>query len=456
MRKILFRVMAAMIIVTLTSFTTSKETILKGKIIGLQDSCIVVGGILTPQTDTLRVNSDGIFNAQLTITEPKTDYVTLLNPKSGFKIYLEPGSQVECNIETYDTIMNQLDITRCRVDFSGDNADCNAFLNDEKKNYYVLQEAALNEALKNKMPFLEFKKLLGDKVEKVKKEVEKLSNPQFVKANKADYDQKYKTTLDYYGAFIPQRDDDYRAYLMSVDLNDLANIDKAGMYVKYYEQFEAPASTENVDIAYFHMLPQLFTNHAVVSELADRKVQEIISQAPRNLDEIYAVYKEIKKNDSIPSHIQEEFNRFSILSAGKKAIDFDMYDINGKKVMLSDFKGKAVYLDCWASWCGPCKVEIPNMEKLYEHYKNNPDIVLVSVSLDKTTQPWLKALAKDKPQWPQYIVKGEFSSKLCTTYSVTGIPRFMMFDKEGNVISLDAPRPSDKEIIRFIDNALKQ
>lgn len=86
MRKILFRVMAAMIIVTLTSFTTSKETILKGKIIGLQDSCIVVGGILTPQTDTLRVNSDGIFNAQLTITEPKTDYVTLLNPKSGFKI----------------------------------------------------------------------------------------------------------------------------------------------------------------------------------------------------------------------------------------------------------------------------------------------------------------------------------------------------------------------------------
>ena len=96
------------------------------------------------------------------------------------------------------------------------------------------------------------------------------------------------------------------------------------------------------------------------------------------------------------------------------------------------------------------------MEKLYEHYKNNPNLILVSVSLDKTTKPWLEMLEKDKPQWPQYIVKDEFKSKLCTTYSITGIPRFMMFDKDGNVISLNAPRPSSEDIIRFIDDALKR
>ena len=143
------------------------------------------------------------------------------------------------------------------------------------------------------------------------------------------------------------------------------------------------------------------------------------------------------------------------MSAGKQAVDFDLYDVEGNKVMLSDLKGKFVYMDCWATWCGPCKAQIPYMEKLYEHYKNNPNIVLVSVSLDKTTKPWLAMLEKDKPGWPQYIVKDEFKSKLCTAYSITGIPRFMMFDKESNVISLNAPRPSSEDIIRFIDEALK-
>ena len=456
MKQTLSMVMAAMTIAALTSCSNDNGTSFTGKITGLQDNFILLGGILTPQIDTIQVNEDGTFDARIELTEPKTDYVIMEHPKSGFKVYLEPGSKLDCQVETYDTVVNNFPITRSRVKFVGDNADCNDFLNNDQLNYYTLQGEMINEVIAKKLPFLQFKQQLGEKVEEVKKEIEKLSNPRFVEANKADYDKKFETALEFYGDFMPQQDEDYKAYLKSADLNDLANINKAGMYANYYQKFEAPATEGDIFVAYFRMLPQLFTNQEVVSALADQKIQGIIQQAPGNLDEIYSVYKEIKKTDSIPANIQKEFNRFNVMSAGKKAVDFDMYDTCGRKVMLSDLKGKAVYMDCWATWCGPCKAEIPYMEKLYEHYKNNPNLILVSVSLDKTTKPWLEMLEKDKPQWPQYIVKDEFKSKLCTTYSITGSPRFMMFDKDGNVISLNAPRPSSEDIIRFIDDALKR
>ena len=65
------------------------------------------------------------------------------------------------------------------------------------------------------------------------------------------------------------------------------------------------------------------------------------------------------------------------LEAGSVAKDFEMRDRDGNLVKLSDFKGKLVYMDIWATWCGPCVEEIPNMEKLYQHYKDDPRVLLV-------------------------------------------------------------------------------
>lgn len=455
MKRMLSMAITVITVAATASCTSNTEATLTGQIKGLKDNFILFGGVLNPKMDTITVNNDGTFHAKFALTEPKTDYILIMNPKSGFKIYLEPNRKLNCQVEPYDTLISGQQVTLCHVQFTGDNVDCNEFLNNDRLNFYTVQGEALEETITKKLSFAQFQKNLGERVETIKKEIEKLSNPQFVEATKTDYDKKYQATLDFYGEFMPQQDEDYKAYLTSADLNDLANKAKASMYAKYYQKFEIPASTEDAHIAYLHLLPKLFTNHAVVCALADEKITGIISQAPGNLEEIFSVYKEVKETDPIPTEIQEQFNRFNAMSAGKQAVDFDLYDVEGNKVMLSDLKGKFVYMDCWATWCGPCKAQIPYMEKLYEHYKNNPNIVLVSVSLDKTTKPWLAMLEKDKPGWPQYIVKDEFKSKLCTAYSITGIPRFMMFDKESNVISLNAPRPSSEDIIRFIDEALK-
>lgn len=105
--------------------------------------------------------------------------------------------------------------------------------------------------------------------------------------------------------------------------------------------------------------------------------------------------------------------------------------------------------------CGPCRAETPYMIELYNHYKNDPRIQLVSISLDKNEKQWKAVVAEEKLAWPQYIVHDEFECALCKNYDVTGIPRFMFFDKDGGILSLDAKRPSDPEIIDWIESLLK-
>lgn len=86
------------------------------------------------------------------------------------------------------------------------------------------------------------------------------------------------------------------------------------------------------------------------------------------------------------------------------------------------------------------------MEKLAARFKNDPRIQIVSISVDDNRKAWENKLKEDKPEWKQYLMK-----KFCNLYNINGIPRFMMFDKKGRIITVDAPRPSDPEIVSFIE-----
>ena len=139
-----------------------------------------------------------------------------------------------------------------------------------------------------------------------------------------------------------------------------------------------------------------------------------------------------------------------------KAIDFEYEDRNGKKYALSDFKGKVVLVDVWASWCGPCLRQIPYMKKLEEEFKGK-DVVFLGVSVDevKNKDKWLESLDTKKPTGIQLWAKG-WDSHIAKAYKIRSIPRFLLFDKEGNIISVDAPRPSDPKLKTLIEKYLKK
>lgn len=140
---------------------------------------------------------------------------------------------------------------------------------------------------------------------------------------------------------------------------------------------------------------------------------------------------------------------------GSVAADFTYPDISGKEISLSDFKGKVVLVDVWATWCGPCRGEIPHLKKL-EKELHGKDIAFVGVSVDdaKDRQKWIDFVNKEQLQGVQVHASGW--SKITKDYQIKAIPRFMVFDKEGRVVSVDAPRPSNPELKKMLEAELKK
>lgn len=135
----------------------------------------------------------------------------------------------------------------------------------------------------------------------------------------------------------------------------------------------------------------------------------------------------------------------ALLKPGDDAFKFSYPDKNGKTVTMDDLKGKVVLVDVWATWCGPCKAEIPHLKKLEEEMKGK-DVSIVSISVDeaKDKDKWLKMIADDHLGGTQLFASGW--GDLAKYYKINGIPRFMVFDKQGKIVTVDSPRPSSPEL----------
>ncbi len=142
-------------------------------------------------------------------------------------------------------------------------------------------------------------------------------------------------------------------------------------------------------------------------------------------------------------------------SEGQTAADFTYPGLDGEMISLSDFIGKVVLVDVWATWCAPCLQQLPHLKELKEDFKNT-DLVVLAVSVD---------VPKDEQKWRDMIVEKEIEAvhmfaggwtEITKYYNITGIPRFMLFDREGKVVSASAPRPSDPTLKMLIERELQR
>ena len=151
------------------------------------------------------------------------------------------------------------------------------------------------------------------------------------------------------------------------------------------------------------------------------------------------------------SNYESEHANYVGLNAGDPSPKFNYPDQNGKNVSLDDLKGKYVYVDVWATWCGPCKKEIPFLKEMDEEYKGK-NIAFVSLSIDKMEHKdkWLKMIEDEDLKGIQILADNDWNSEFVTAYNIKGIPRFILIDTEGNIVNSNAPRPSDpylKEVL---------
>ncbi len=131
---------------------------------------------------------------------------------------------------------------------------------------------------------------------------------------------------------------------------------------------------------------------------------------------------------------REKLNQMRGTTIGYEALNFAQADPNGKMVNLKDLKGKYVLVDFWASWCGPCRAENPNVVKAYNKYKDKGFTVL-GVSFDQNKDAWIKAIATDNLTWTQISDLKGWGNEAGKLYSITSIPQNLLLDKEGKIVA---------------------
>ncbi len=173
----------------------------------------------------------------------------------------------------------------------------------------------------------------------------------------------------------------------------------------------------------------------------------IIAESRKDVKPMLNYYKQdVKRNIEIMKALPK---------GAPSPLFIDYENIDGSKLSLSSLKGKYVYIDVWATWCGPCKAEIPSLKKIYKDYSDK-NITFISVSIDddkshkgsweKAKESWKTMVKAKELNWVQLFAPKGWNSQFVRDYKINGIPRFILIDTEGNIISPNAPRPSSPKL----------
>lgn len=141
---------------------------------------------------------------------------------------------------------------------------------------------------------------------------------------------------------------------------------------------------------------------------------------------------------------------------GTLAPSFDYENHKGGKTKLEDLRGKYVYIDVWATWCGPCRAEIPHLKKVEEKYHGkNIEFVSISVDVDKDHEKWQKFVTDKQLGGIQLFADKNWTSDFIKAFGINSIPRFLLIDPNGKVVKADAPRPSSVSLVELLDGLVK-
>lgn len=214
--------------------------------------------------------------------------------------------------------------------------------------------------------------------------------------------------------------EDYQAAAMSGDERKAAEIQKE------YESLEE--ANKELVAKFVKENPSSFVS---AFQLAQTFAYDV---DPAVLEPLYDGLSEKVKGSYFGLAVKKSLDAAKSMAIGSKAPDFTLNDINGKPVSLTDFKGKYILVDFWASWCGPCRVENPAVVKAYHAYKSKGFDIL-GVSLDEKKDKWEQAIKQDQLAWTQVSDLKGWESDVAALYEVRAIPMNFLLDKEGKIIA---------------------
>lgn len=409
------------------------------------------------QSDTIPLQADGSFSYEVKNLQKAEEGSLVLNylkNKKSVHCYLIPGGKLDVKITGADGEITIGDATvpdyKLTAVFTGTGKKESDYLNTPPFYNYVFKNADGTP-----VTFENYMNQIAEQKQRMHKALEGTCEA-FAKEKTAELDLMMNDMEFIYYRRLKNdgndasKDAGFMAFVNSIDLNDPKVSPYLLIEVIDFRLEQSPDLYKGMDygIRFFSYLRDNIANKEWTGQVADKRMTQMLSNSDvSGLAKTFELYRTISGKSEEFKENEAIYNSLAKLLPGVKATDFEMQDKEGKIVHFLDVvgKGKVTYIDFWATWCGPCCLEIPFVEKKVEKYKDNPNIEFVSISLDRDKKEWLDKLEKDNSSWQQYIIPDNFESEFAKEYNITSIPRFMLFDKEGKIISIDAPRPSDDE-----------
>lgn len=189
-------------------------------------------------------------------------------------------------------------------------------------------------------------------------------------------------------------------------------------------------------------------------QIASMLIREI-KEENENIDNDYDKIMTLLASDRMKEKLTLRYKSAITTTSGTASVDFNYENFDGGSISLHELRGKLLYIDVWATWCGPCIKEMPALKELVKEYAKK-DIEFVSISIDGKNDydKWKKMVPEKNVGGIQLYDAEGLDSDFMKAFSVSLIPRFMMIDSEGKIITAKAPRPSSKDVRKFIDSHL--
>ncbi|WP_298497772.1 TlpA disulfide reductase family protein [uncultured Algibacter sp.] len=432
-----------------------------------QDYAIITGKIINKQAGDLTINSeDRTIKEKLEVTEDGTFIDTLNTDIKSYVLFdgvnpvflkIEPGYNL--NI-TYDA--TNFDKT---ISITGVGSEINNYLISKRKvemelskksaEFFVLTED------KYKASVLDFKKSQEELLNSTKelpsdfiaKELRNINYGYLSKLNTYERGHQYFTKNQEFKV-----SEGFLKEVTEVDVNNIEDFEFSSNYKEIViDHYSAKARelSEKESIAYD--LAFIKTVSAIESEtIKNTLLFDFVNfnmSYSNDIDAFFKAFTENSTNEKNNKLVSEKYEKLTSLKEGKPSPKFVNYENHsGGKMSLDDLKGKYVYIDVWATWCGPCIQQIPHLQEVEKKY-HDKNIEFVSISIDKKNdyEKWKSMVNEKQLGGIQLFADNDWNSAFVQEYQIQGIPKFILIDTKGNIVDSNAPRPSSEKLIELFD-----
>ena len=429
-----------------------------GNIKNNKNSVIKITNYNSTYKEEFPIDSAGNFNAEVLVNSDGYYFYKIGRPYT--TVRFKKGKNVHVKIDTEDFYNSTVYSGELKVqnNYNVAKSKLRSSLVGDPKDYFVVP---LNDFL--------------EKIEKTKKSVMGLLatsglSPEDKKLEKRiveyDYLQSYNNYQKFYSyhkkvkAILPE---DYYDPIINMDLDDdeMYRYSRAyrNLVIENYRHSSKIAMAEDSTLTIIDFVKNRISTIKSIDikdQFSSMLIREM-KEENHNLHDDYEKIMSLLVTEKRKEKLTQRYISAQETSSGKPAVEFNYENFSGGRTSLKDLKGSLLYIDVWATWCGPCIKEMPALKDLVAEYAGK-NIEFVSISIDHKTdyEKWRKMVPEKNVGGVQLYDEEGLSSDFMKAFSVGLIPRIMMIDAEGKIISSNAPRPSSKEVRGFINGYLNQ